>query len=352
MEKETLLYISREKLSLFMNGIAKEVDLFFAPKMEGEICHLRNVKEELDSYQYNPEKRPLEPLKMFIFPPKEIVAHYFGKDSDSSKKPVSKQIVWGIKACDLTSLETWKVIFAQGELAEPEYKKRLDSTILVSSDCTNVGETCFCHLLEGEPYSREGFDLNLSPTKDGFIIEIGSEKGKKLIVQNKELFRQTSSEERKIKEKDRAKCLEELKEVNKHFEFKKPLTEIMKSNYESFHWKDVSQDCIECGACTNICPTCYCFLLYDGKKKDLDEYLKMKIWDSCQLLNFARVAGGENPRKKLFERVRYRLTHKFDYFPDGYDLIACTGCGRCIDACMGKIDMREIFKKLDECKKE
>jgi len=351
MKKETLLYIDRDQLSAFMRNIAKEVDFFFAPKMEENICHLRDVKEELDSYQYDPAKRPLEPLKMFIFPPKEVVAHYF-KESDSSKNPVPKQILWGIKACDLASLKTWDAIFTQEDLADPEYKKRLEATILVSSDCVDVCDTCFCHLVEGGPYPKEGFDLNLSPFKDGFIIEVGSEKGELFINHNKELFRYANAEERKKREENRTKCLEKLKEVNKDFQFKVPLTEIMKNHYDSSHWKDVVQDCIECGACTNICPTCYCFLLSEGKKKDLDEFLKMKVWDSCQFLNFARVAGGENPRKRLSERIRHRLAHKFDYFPDGYGLIACTGCGRCIDACMGRIDMREIFKKLDECKHE
>ena len=47
-----------------------------------------------------------------------------------------------------------------------------------------------------------------------------------------------------------------------------------------------------------------------------------------------------------------QLIAQFDYFPDRFGLISCTGCGRCIDACMGKIDMREIFKRLAELKDE
>lgn len=189
MKKETLLYIPQDKLSDFMRNIAQNVDLFFAPVEEGERCHWREVKNELDSYHYNLEKRPLEPLKTFFFPPKEIAAGYFGKTSDVPQKPLPKQILWGVKACDLASLKVWDVIFGQGDLADPEYKKRRESTILISADCFSVCETCFCHLVEGGPYPKDGFDLNLSPSKDGFIIEIGSEKGERLVNQGKEFFR-------------------------------------------------------------------------------------------------------------------------------------------------------------------
>lgn len=348
MEKGNLFYIARDRLPEFINKIARKVDLFFAPKTEGEICHFRQVKEELSSYQYNPEKRPLEPLKTFIYPPKEIATRYFEKSFPSVKAPFPKRLIWGVKGCDLASLKTWNLTFLPGDLADPEYKRRLEDTILISSDCLEVEETCFCHLVEGSPFAQEGFDLNLSLIAEGFLVELGRDKGRKLIEENLELFRPASLEEKKLRDENRAKTKAKLTEINKCFEFKKPLTGIVKESYTSPDWREVAQDCIECGACTNICPTCYCFLLYEGKKRDLEEFLKMKIWDSCQLLNFARVAGGENPRKRLYERLRHRLVHKFDYFPERSGLIACTGCGRCIEACMGKIDMREIFKKLSE----
>jgi L-lactate utilization protein LutB len=28
------------------------------------------------------------------------------------------------------------------------------------------------------------------------------------------------------------------------------------------------------------------------------------------------------------------------------DALACTGCGRCIEACAGKIDLRDVLKEL------
>jgi predicted aldo/keto reductase-like oxidoreductase len=37
---------------------------------------------------------------------------------------------------------------------------------------------------------------------------------------------------------------------------------------------------------------------------------------------------------------------KFDFFPHVLGYFACTGCGRCIEACPGDIDIREAMKGL------
>jgi predicted aldo/keto reductase-like oxidoreductase len=37
---------------------------------------------------------------------------------------------------------------------------------------------------------------------------------------------------------------------------------------------------------------------------------------------------------------------KFDFFVDNLKMPACCGCGRCIEVCPGKIDIREVLKDL------
>ena len=105
-----------------------------------------------------------------------------------------------------------------------------------------------------------------------------------------------------------------------------------------------AKNCIECQACTRVCPTCHCFYLYDTQKDDY--FAKMKMWDSCMRLSYATVAGGANPNKVLGDRLQHRLLHKFVHFSDRYGLDMCVGCGRCVDADAGGIDIREILKKL------
>ena len=118
------------------------------------------------------------------------------------------------------------------------------------------------------------------------------------------------------------------------------------SSFASGLWDDFASTCVECGGCNVICPTCHCFLLVDQSSGD--KYQRLKVWDSCLMKRFARVAGGANPRKHLSERLRNRFVKKFNFFPEILNMYACTGCGRCIETCPGDIDIREVLK--ESCK--
>ena len=73
--------------------------------------------------------------------------------------------------------------------------------------------------------------------------------------------------------------------------------QIIDKNYDASLWQDEAKTCVECGACNTICPTCHCFLLYDQKdEKNMD---RLRIWDSCLIKDFARVAGGAREQRVL-----------------------------------------------------
>jgi formate hydrogenlyase subunit 6/NADH:ubiquinone oxidoreductase subunit I len=119
----------------------------------------------------------------------------------------------------------------------------------------------------------------------------------------------------------------------------------MKEFYNNVQfWQEASSTCVECGACNFVCPTCHCFLLSDDNSNAGNS--RSRIWDSCLYRTFARVAGGANPRRHLYERLRNRFDKKFDFFPQVIKCFACTGCGRCVEACPGKIDVREVLKAI------
>ena len=61
---------------------------------------------------------------------------------------------------------------------------------------------------------------------------------------------------------------------------------------------------------------------------------------------FSLHASGHQPRTEKFQRVRQRFMHKFKYFPDNFQSVACVGCGRCVVNCPVNIDVREFLAKM------
>jgi ferredoxin len=106
-------------------------------------------------------------------------------------------------------------------------------------------------------------------------------------------------------------------------------------------WEKYSSRCVSCGACITICPTCSCFLLIDKPG-----FEKVKQMDGCQYPGFERVAGGEDVLFELHNRFRNRYMCKYAWKPIKFSSPACTGCGRCIEACIGQINKNEIFMEL------
>ena len=286
--------------------------------------------------------RTTQPLKFFIYPPREKVS----PDQPSSDK---KTIILGVKACDLKGLSVLDKIFLDPDFPDPFYQKRRENIILISDDCTEPKESCFCTLLGGNPFPEENFDLNLSFLDKGILVEVGSKKGKDLLEEYKVSLHPAEEGHLKMRQEKREKVIEKLKEINKDFKFPQDLLTLVKGKYDSPVWGEVSEDCVGCAACTNICPACHCFLLAEVSPTKFE---KERYWDSCQYTGFTRVAAGANPRKKLMERFRNRFYCKLEHKPENFELLACTGCGRCIEACQGKIDIREVLTKVVRSKDE
>ena len=111
--------------------------------------------------------------------------------------------------------------------------------------------------------------------------------------------------------------------------------------YDAPFWEDVAFSCINCGTCTYLCPTCWCFDIQDenfGKSG-----VRMRNWDSCMFPLFSLHGSGHNPRGQKVQRVRQRFMHKLKYYVDKYNSgIQCVGCGRCIRHCPVNIDIRNV----------
>jgi formate hydrogenlyase subunit 6/NADH:ubiquinone oxidoreductase subunit I len=73
---------------------------------------------------------------------------------------------------------------------------------------------------------------------------------------------------------------------------------------------------------------------------------RVRSWDSCQLDQFATVAGGHDFRKKRALRQRHRFMRKGRYLLEAHKSLGCVGCGRCARACLVDISPVTVFNEL------
>jgi len=287
--------------------------------------------------------RPCEPLKSLVFRPREA----FGALLEDSKAPaMGKRIVIGAKNCDISALRIHDFVFLQNEPADPYYKEARDNTLLVSADCANPCDVCFCTAVGEQPYPNKGFDINLSVLSQGCLIETGSAQGDAAVAAIPKMLGPASDALVKERDAQREAVTKRVadqaarKGLKSGMDFRKAV----KATGENALWEAFARDCVECGACNFTCCTCHCFLLADGFDAQ-KKASRIRNWDACLYLNFARVAGGANPRKHRAERLYNRFEKKFVFFPEVLKTYACDGCGRCAEACTGKIDIRDVLKK-------
>jgi formate hydrogenlyase subunit 6/NADH:ubiquinone oxidoreductase subunit I len=221
--------------------------------------------------------------------------------------------------------------------------------LILSGDCTGCAESCFCTMLGDRPYPDQGFDLNLSPTDRGYLVQVGSPRGEAIVAAHAALFRAATEAEIQENQRRRAAVEERVRHQNRRFPTRDPFAQSVEKNLKTRIWGDLAATCVECNACNYACPTCHCFLFRDGvaQRAGGDEFVRVTVWDSCFHAGYARMAGGLTPRLQLVERFKNHYHHKFVSFPRNWGVTACSGCGRCIDACMGRIDKRDCLHQLE-----
>jgi len=288
--------------------------------------------------------RQIQPLKQFFFYPKEELSNV--------KQTAKKRIIVGIKSCDLQAIKVLDRMFISDYIDE-NYKNYRENTVLISTDCLYPKETCFCSIVNGRPFVEEEnavSDINISfIDEENFILESFTSKGKEILENYFSDLKEPSEKETILRNKLRENAVKNIFEFNNEFlkeDKKDKYYKTLKNTYVLEDvWKKESEKCVQCGGCNFICPSCYCFLIREASKSHSEQY-RDKVWDVCHFTGYSRVAGGANPRKYKYQRFRNRYQCKFVYRYENFGFYACTGCGRCIEVCPAKIDIRKVIRNL------
>ncbi|MGD8240838.1 MAG: 4Fe-4S dicluster domain-containing protein [Armatimonadota bacterium] len=301
-----------------------------APVRRGRSAFVFDQVREPGSVALDYVRTILPPKKAFLVPPETVVG--------SRAQPVMDELPWvlfAVHPCDLAAIARldWAL---EGNGRAPAYFARREAATIVGIDCM-PDEHCFCTSMRTDG-ARDGADLFLTPIEDGYVVEVLTEKGETLLHEAG-AFRDASAGE--LCEAERW-AREKARRATPYVDvIAAELPESLERQYDSEAWDRVVQSCCNCGTCTIVCPTCYCF--------ELDDELNFACTagrrsgrDSCRLADLAPMAGARNFGEARMNRVRHRFLHKFRHAQLDYGRPFCTGCGRCSEACVARLSPTDV----------
>ena len=332
-----LIQLSKEDLLSAINGL-KDVSYTVSPNFND---NAPGPGDNIIKRFMFPQPEPLlflerEGKDMVHRPYCAISKSSLNPDDDTSHHTISdtvvETIILGIRPCDARSLWLNRLACEEDNL----FSRRVDGLIIFGLLCNKGLSTCFCEDVGGGHQDVRGMDVAMIDDGDGELrLWAVSKKG--LYILNR----------LGIYEDDIIDGLMEGATDNSHEKVGdcSLLDELMSKDmltlYNAPFWQDIKDSCLNCGACTFLCPTCYCFDIQDEAYGKVGR--RIRYWDSCMFPLFTLHASGHNPRGEKIYRVRNRFMHKFKYFIERFSHISCVGCGRCIIHCPVNIDVREVI---------
>lgn len=286
------------------------------------------------------------PPKKYFMPQKETMLDFdrtYGENAVANIE-MDDMVIFGVHPCDLAGIQCLNMVFAE-KPRDFNYLLRKSKITLIGLECNHACDESSICVLMNTCVPSGGYDMFFTDMGNKFVVHVNTQRGDDIIKETNLFSKSTSQDIAELDKLRGKKCSEFVSAIN--IEPQK-IPEVFAQAWDSPVWEDVGKRCLACGNCTNVCPTCYCYDIYDEVNFDLKTGVRMRRWDSCQVETFAKVAGGENFRKERSERQRHRYYRKFKYPLEKYYRFFCTGCGRCTRTCMAKISLKETLKSLVE----
>lgn len=334
-----IVKLPKENLAKFVSSL-NSFGQIHAPVKRGEKSLAFGPVSDFAQIQLN-YTRTILPLKKYFFKPIDTMFNFSAEKGYElpMEEPEQRNVFFGVHPCDIHGLKILDLVFS-GRYVDNYYFAGRNNAAIIGLDCI-PDEFCFCRST-GTDFVDSGFDLFLSDIDESYLVRVGTSLGDDMVKAAESLFRDIEKQDR---EKYKGKSIEKRESFQIQIQLQ-DLPEIMDLEYDSPIWEELGQDCLSCGTCSMVCPTCYCYAVFDELDLDASGGRRLRRWDSCLFKDYALVAGGHNFRAKRSSRVKNRFFHKQRGFVSQYGKPSCVGCGRCKAYCPAGIDIVEVINKL------
>lgn len=282
------------------------------------------------------------PPKKYVLPPREAMFRFdaHGGYRDLLAEARNPTVVFGVHPYDIHGMNILDQVFLGGRYRDPYYAERRRATAIIGVDF-QPDEYHFAASTDTDSVDQ-GFDLFFHDIGEDYLVLVGTGRGDDMVLKSGCLFEEpTEADFREFKRRSAKRRAAYRTQVDL-----RDLPGLMEMEYHSRIWEDVGRRCLSCGACSLVCPTCYCYDVRDEPDLGDRAGLRVRSWDSCLFRTHALVAGGENFRKDRPSRIKFRYYHKQRGFVAEFGRTSCVGCGRCILACPAGIDIVSVIAAI------
>ncbi|NLW63466.1 MAG: 4Fe-4S binding protein [Syntrophomonadaceae bacterium] len=325
-----------DKIKEALNILAREAKVY-APMVQGDVSgYFRWTDNPIGELALDILNTYMSP-KNIVMPQTEEMYKFLapGKEAQVTDIAIAEgpRVIFGIRSCDLQALHALDLVFLTKGYEDEFYKARRQELAVIARACYQPGPACFCESMGVDRLNPQADVVMHDLGRQDFAWEPKTPKGEDI----------TAKLQGVLVEKD--VTLPQAAEMQTKVDIT-GLSEKLAGMFEHPIWDELSSRCMNCGVCTYVCPTCYCFDIQVTTRGEAGS--RFRCWDSCMYKEYTQMAGGHNPREYKKERFRQRFLHKLQYFNERYNANLCIGCGRCVIMCPNGVNVLEVINKLKE----
>jgi sulfite reductase subunit B len=323
-----LYTISGQGLKSLVEGLMGEMEVIGVKSKQGKFVYDKLTRFEDLRLDYDVTILP--PTK-YLLPAKETLLKFETVNNPNFELvlDIQRRALMGVHPDDINAIELLDEVFMTIN-PDPNYINRRQNTIIIGIDCLHPSPESFAPSM-GTHLADSGFDLLLTDIGADYIVTVGTNKGYDLLNQYaspREITGEEIAKQKQVRDEALSKYQHSLDVP------KERLLRLLQENYDNPYWVSRSKSCLSCGSCVMVCPTCFCFDVQDDVALNMKEGERYRRWDGCVLVDFAKVATGENFRHDKASRFRHRIFKKGKYNLEKYGRPGCVGCGRCAISCL------------------